>query len=79
MPDLIESLRNIEEDHYLHAVSTYFHIVVYSLNNSMYLLYVCVLIPKTRLMISHWESAHVSPLLWRTLGVEVFEIISTRQ
>jgi len=38
MPDLVESLRNIEEN--CCAVSTYFHIVVYFFN-SMYLLYNC--------------------------------------
>jgi len=35
MPDLVESLRDIEEDRC--AVSICFHIIVYSFNNSMYL------------------------------------------
>jgi hypothetical protein len=51
MPDLLEGLRNIEEDRY--AISTYFHIVVYSFNNSAYLLYSCIFTLETKLMIGN--------------------------
>jgi hypothetical protein len=51
MSDLVESLRDIQEDRY--AVSIYFHIIVYSFNNFMYLLYSCMFNSKTKLIIGN--------------------------
>jgi hypothetical protein len=48
MRDLVENLRDIEENR-----CTYFYIVVYSFNNSIYLLYGCAFILKTKLMIGN--------------------------
>jgi len=57
MLDLI--LRDIEEDRY--SVSTCFHIIVYSFNNFMYLLY-CAFTLETKLIIRNQNG---SLLLWR--------------
>jgi len=51
MPDFIESLQDIKEDRC--AVSAYFDIVVYSFNNSIYLLYDFVFTSEIKLMIGN--------------------------
>jgi hypothetical protein len=74
MPDCVESLQDIEKDRC--AVFISFHIIVYSFNNSMYLLYDCVFISETKLMIEYQPDF---PLLWESLGIEVFQIVSIGQ
>jgi len=50
VPNLVENLRDIEEGR---AVSTYFHTVVYSFNNSVYLFYGWMFISETKLVIGN--------------------------
>jgi len=70
MPNFVRSLQNIEENHRI--ISSYFHIVIYSFDNSLF--YGCIYASET----DDWKLIYASLLSERTLGVEISRIISTK-
>jgi len=74
MPDFVESLRDIKKDHC--TASPCFHIVVYSLNNSIYLLCGCVSTSETKFIIGNQSKVFHYSLDPR---IEISQIVSIWQ